>query len=116
MRDASLRIRRRVVVQDLPARSALLKDEGERPARRHGIPSQQLEACRAEREIRGERAHAYLLERQRAARLAGAEARGLVAVDRLLPAVHHVAGGAVARERGGPVAAPEAGEVTAAPV
>src|SRR5438067_8959540 len=98
MRDASLRIRRRVVVQNLPAISALLKDERERPARRHGVPAQQLEARGAEREIECERAHPYLLERQRVTRLAGGEVGRLVAIEQRLPAVHHVTGGDVARE------------------
>src|SRR5437016_10016853 len=99
MRDASLRIRRRVVVQNLPAISALLKNERKRPARGHGIAPQQLEARRAERQVGREWADAHLLERERVTRLAGGEVRLLLAVEQLLPAVHDVAGGEVARER-----------------
>src|SRR5256885_2137923 len=116
MRDASLRIRRRVVVQNLPAISALLKNERKRPARGHGIPAQQLEARGAEGETGCERADAHLLERERVTRLAGGEVRVLVAVEQLLPAVHDVAGGDVARERVVRVVAHEAGEVAPVPI
>src|SRR3989442_9833680 len=73
MRDASLGIRRGVVVQNLPPISTLLEDERERPARGHRVAAQELEACGAEREIEREGAHAHVRERERVAVLAGRE-------------------------------------------
>src|SRR2546430_5176694 len=95
---------------------AVLEHECERPARRHGIPAQQLEARGAEREIGCERAHPYLLERQRVTGLAGGEIGRLVAVEQLLPSVHHVTGGDVARERVVRIVAHEAPEIAVIPV
>src|SRR6266496_97409 len=70
MRYASLRIRRRVVVQNLPPISTLLEQERERSARGHRVTPPQREARGAEREIEGEGAHAHLVERERVAELA----------------------------------------------
>src|SRR2546422_2257383 len=78
MRDASLGIRRRVVVQNLPPISTLLEEERERSARGHRVTPPQLEARSAKREVKREGAHAHLVERERVAELARREVGGLV--------------------------------------
>src|SRR5438874_10309334 len=110
MRDASLGIRRRVIVQNLPPVSALLEEERERSARRHRVAARKPEACRAEREIEGEGAHPHLGERERVAALTGREVRGLIVVVQRLPTVLHVPTGHVAREGIPRVVAHEAGD------
>src|SRR5881397_1551276 len=99
MRDASLGIRRGVVVQNLPPISTLLEEERERSARGHRVTAPQREARRAKREIEREGAHAHLVERERIAELARREVGGLVPVVQLLPAVLHVAARDIARQR-----------------
>src|SRR5437667_2828815 len=116
MRDASLGIRRRVVVQNLPPVSALLEEERERSARRHRVAARKPEACRAEREIECEGTHPHLGERERVAALTGREVRGLIVVVQRLPTVLHVPVGHVAREGIPRVVAHEAGEVAAVPI
>src|SRR5438874_6838510 len=69
MRDASLGIRRRVVVQNLPPISTLLEEERERSARGHRVTAPQREARRAKREVKREGAHAHLVECERVAEL-----------------------------------------------
>src|SRR5437762_13086967 len=91
MRDASLGIRRRVVVQNLPPISTLLEEERERSARGHRVTAPQREARRAKREVKREGAHAHLVECERVAELARREVGGLVPVVQLLPAILQVA-------------------------
>src|SRR3989442_12211335 len=98
MRDASLGIRRGVVVQNLPPIPTVLEDERERPGRGHRVAAQELEACGAEREIEREGAPAHVRERERVAVLAGREVRGPIVVVQRLPTVLHVPAGYVARE------------------
>src|SRR5207249_10532888 len=87
MRDASLGIRRRVVVQNLPPISTLLEEERERSARGHRVTAPQREARGAKREVKREGAHAHLVECERVAELARREVGGLVPVVQLLPAI-----------------------------
>src|SRR5439155_20861356 len=85
MRDGSLGIRRRVVVQNLPPISTLLEEERERSARGHRVTPPQREARSAKREIEREGAHAHLVERERVAELAGAKELVLLPSYRLCP-------------------------------
>src|SRR2546422_5265733 len=116
MRDASLGIRRRVVVQNLPPTAALLEEERERSARRHRLAAREPEAGGAEREVECERAHPHFGERERVAALTGREVRGLIVVVQRLPTVLHVPAGYIARDGIPRVVAHEAGEIAAVPI